>query len=284
MDRVPVDSDFDLTDIDAVLRKLKFIRDVKRSTVFKGGQTQALTRLESFVSGKLAGYADGRNEPSGDQTSLLSPYLQYGHISPVDLALHANSSDAPQPDRDSFVEELIVRRELAHNYCEFNPGYDSFDALPNWAKISLAKHESDAREYVYDRQELERSRTHDPYWNAAMKEAVLTGYMHNYMRMYWGKKILEWSKTPREAYQTTLFLNNRFFLDGLNANTYGNVAWIFGQHDRPWGERAVFGQIRYMNAAGLERKFYIDRYVEKIDAMERRLTGSPDQPATGSLF
>jgi deoxyribodipyrimidine photo-lyase len=265
--------DFDIEQTDQTLARLQFIRDVKRSAVFIGGQTQALKRLDAFINAKLNGYADGRNEPAGDQTSLISPYLQYGHISPITLALAAKQSKAPDPDRDSFIEELIVRRELAHNYCQFNPRYDSYDALPNWAKASLAKHETDSREHLYSRQELEAAKTHDPYWNAAMKEAVLTGYMHNYMRMYWGKKILEWSKTPREAFDTTLYLNNRFFLDGLNVNSYGNVAWIFGQHDRPWVERPIFGQIRYMNAAGLERKFDIDAYVAKIDAIEQSTKG-----------
>lgn len=266
-------SDFDLADISKVLSKLKFIRDVKRSAYFKGGQTEAGKKLRAFVDKKLKGYADGRNEPAGDQTSLLSPYLQYGQISPIEMALSAlagqsallaSSSSESSPDRASFIEELIVRRELAHNYCEFNKLYDSFEAMPNWAKASLAKHAGDKREHLYTREQLEQSKTHDPYWNAAMAEAVITGYMHNYMRMYWGKKLLEWSPSAQEAYDTTLYLNNRFFLCGLNANTYGNVAWIFGQHDRPWGERAIFGNVRYMNAAGLERKFDIDLYVAKI--------------------
>ena len=180
----------------------------------------------------------------------------------------AAAKETGSADVDSFIEELIVRRELAHNYCWFTPNYDSYDALPAWARRSMEQHEKDARAHVYSRAQLEAGETHDPYWNAAMLEATKTGFMHNYMRMYWGKKILEWSKTPRQAFETTLWLNNRYFLDGLNANSYGNVAWIFGAHDRPWGpERPIFGLVRYMNDKGLERKFDIDRYVAKVAGM-----------------
>jgi deoxyribodipyrimidine photo-lyase len=259
-------SDLDPLDVEANLAAITCDRAVKRSSFFKGGQVEARRRLDRFVTEKLSNYAEGRNEPADAHTSGISPYLQFGQVSPIQLALAAkNARQGQAVDRDSFIEELIVRRELAHNFVTFNPRYDQFEMLPNWAQASLERHSTDPRPNAYTREQMERAQTHDPYWNAAQDEMLLTGYMHNYMRMYWGKKILEWSPSPREAFHTTLYFNNRYFLDGLNANSYGNVGWIFGLHDRPWTERPIFGVIRYMNAAGLERKFYIDRYVEKID-------------------
>ncbi len=268
-------SDFDPLDVEGTLKQIRCDRTVLASPIFRGGPIEAEARLGSFLKSKLPGYAEGRNEPYAGQTSGLSPYLQYGHISPIRLALAAADVKQHPADVESFVEELIVRRELSHNHCLYNPRYDAYEGLPDWAKRSLAKHASDPREHLYTRAQLESASTHDRYWNAAQAEMVLTGYMHNYMRMYWGKKILEWSKSPEEAFATTLAFNNRYFLDGLNANSYGNVGWIFGLHDRPWIERPIFGQIRYMNDKGLERKFDIDRYVTQIDDIARAHTGRP---------
>ncbi len=263
-----IKSDWDVSKPEKILAEIGCIRGVKPTAHFTGGQVAAEGLLKAFITAKLAGYGEGRNEPAGDQSSRLSPYLQYGHISPLTMVLAARAANVPDADRDVFIEELVVRRELAHNFCWFNPKYDSFECLQNWAKQSLVKHTADNRPVLYTRDQLEKAATHDPYWNAAQLEMVKTGFMHNYMRMYWGKKILEWSATPQEAYATTLYFNNRYFLDGLNANSYGNVAWIYGQHDRPWGpERPIFGLIRYMNAAGLERKFEIDDYVKKVAAL-----------------
>jgi deoxyribodipyrimidine photo-lyase len=154
---------------------------------------------------------------------------------------------------------------LSMNFVFYNDDYDSFSNLPGWAKQTLREHEKDERKYVYTRKQLENAETHDEYWNAAMREMVYTGYMHNYMRMYWGKKILEWSNTPEHAYRTTLYLNNKYFLDGRDPNSFANVAWIFGQHDRGWAERQVFGKVRYMSAGGLERKAKPEQYVEKVE-------------------
>ena len=153
------------------------------------------------------------------------------------------------------------------NFCHYTPDYDEFSNLPDWAKETLKEHASDEREYLYTREQLENAETHDEYWNAAMNEMRHTGYMHNYMRMYWGKKILEWSQTPEEAYETTLYLNNKYFVDGRDPNSYANVAWVFGQHDRGWQERAVFGKVRYMSAGGLERKAKPEEYVEKVQRL-----------------
>lgn len=273
--RASLKSDFDPLDLEGTLKNVHCDRSVGASPIFRGGPREAEVRLASFLKSKLPGYAEGRNEPYAGQTSGLSPYLQYGQISPIRLALAAAEFKQHAVDFESFVEELIVRRELSHNHCLYNPRYDAYEGLPEWAKRSLAKHASDPREQVYSREQLESASTHDRYWNAAQAEMVLTGYMHNYMRMYWGKKILEWSKSPEEAFATTLAFNNRYFLDGLNANSYGNVGWIFGLHDRPWIERPIFGQIRYMNDKGLERKFDIDRYVTQIDDLARTHTGRP---------
>ena len=170
-------------------------------------------------------------------------------------------------DREAFLEELIVRRELAINFVVHERHYDSYGSLPAWARKTLDEHRDDPRPHRYTRSELERADTHDRYWNAAMQEMLKTGYMHNYMRMYWGKKIIEWTNTPEYAYSTALYLNNKYFLDGRDANSYANVAWLFGLHDRGWPERDVFGKVRYMNDKGLQRKFDIDEYAEWAEAL-----------------
>jgi deoxyribodipyrimidine photo-lyase len=196
-------------------------------------------------------------------------------VSPVQVALAARESKAADNQRESFLEELIVRRELAQNFAEYSPHYDSFECVPEWARKTLDKHRSDERHHQYTQGQLERARTHDPYWNAAMREMRYTGYMHNAMRMYWGKKILEWSSTPEHAHRTTLALNNRYFLDGRDANSYANIGWLFGLHDRPWGEREIFGTVRYMSSGGLERKADMEAYLEKVDRLvaEARAAG-----------
>ena len=174
---------------------------------------------------------------------------------------------AADADRRAYLEELIVRRELAANFVEFESRYDDYACLPGWARATLDAHRADRRPHIYTREQLESARTHDRYWNAAMREMRDTGFMHNYMRMYWAKKILEWSSDPAAAFRTVLHLNNKYFLDGRDANSYANVAWVFGLHDRPWPERPVFGKVRYMNAKGLERKFDMAAYLRAVDAL-----------------
>jgi deoxyribodipyrimidine photo-lyase len=164
----------------------------------------------------------------------------------------------------AFLEELIVRRELAVNFVRYNEGYDSYLSLPAWAQRTLALHQADQREYGYTPDELERAATHDPYWNAAQQEMMKTGKMKGYMRMYWGKKILEWSTTPRDAYSVALYLNNKYEIDGRDPNGYAGIAWCFGKHDRPWRERPVFGMVRSMTDKGLLRKFDMDRYLKTV--------------------
>lgn len=265
-----VTGDLDLRDVDAVLAGLRIDRRVGRVDRFRGGTAEARRRLDAFLDGDLDGYADARGDPAGPQSTNLSPYLHFGQISPVEIARAAESArhpDGPQADIDAFLEELIVRRELSHNFVFFHPDYDRYANLPGWAQETLAEHRDDDRPHRYTRAEMEDARTKDRYWNAAMTEMLKTGYMHNYMRMYWGKKILEWCNTPEYAYETTLHLNNKYFLDGRDANSFANVAWLFGRHDRPWQERPVFGKIRSMTAGGLERKFDIDAYVDWVDSL-----------------
>ncbi len=253
--------------VETALENLEVDRSVAAVTGTTGGYTQARRRLEDFIEHKLKQYAERRNDPCAGMTSGLSPYLHFGQVSPVEIALEIKKS-YPKLGRE-FLEELIVRRELSMNFVWYNTKYDLFDCLPAWAKSTLHAHARDKREYIYSRPEWESASTHDPYWNSAQKELLLTGRIHGYMRMYWGKKILEWSRSPEEAYETAVYLNDKYQLDGRDPNGYAGVAWCFGKHDRPWAERPVFGMVRYMNDKGLKRKFEIDSYVAAIAALER---------------
>ena len=257
---------FKISDTEKALNKLSIDRSVKASPFFCGGTGEAKKHLRTFIRHKLNDYADKRNDPMLDCQSNLSPYLHFGQISPLYIALEVLKTDSP--GKEAFLEELIVRRELSHNFVYYNSRYDDYDALPAWALRTLNFHAKDKREYIYTVEQFETARTHDPYWNAAQMEMVITGKMHNYLRMYWGKKILEWSEHPKKAFQTALYLNNKYELDGRDPNGFAGVAWCFGKHDRAWGQRPVFGKVRYMNAAGLKRKFDMDAYVEKIQNLK----------------
>ena len=270
----------DLSDIGKVLDEMDLDRSVGPvSHLYRGGTSEAKKIFRRFLKENLKTYVGHRNQPQTDDVSHMSKYLHYGHVSPIWLALEARGASAKEDDVASFVEELVVRRELSMNFVFYNPDYDSYSNLPGWAKETLEEHAKDEREYTYTREELESAETHDEYWNAAMREMVHTGYMHNYMRMYWGKKILEWSSSPEYAYGTTLYLNNKYFVDGRDPNSFANVAWVFGQHDRGWTERPVFGKVRYMSASGLERKAKPDRYVEKVKRLIEE--GKAEGPAPG---
>lgn len=228
----------------------------------RGGAEEAHRRLAHFLEKKMADYAEQASDPARAGLSGLSPYLHFGQISPLEIALAARRKTGR--GTDAFLEELIVRRELSMNFVYFNADYDDYANLPEWCRKTLAEHSSDPRPYRYSPAQLERAETHDPYWNAAQLEMCRTGKMHGYMRMYWGKKILEWSKRPETAYRTALALNNRWELDGRDPNGFAGVAWCFGRHDRAWGERPVFGKVRSMTAAGLKRKFDIESYVRRV--------------------
>jgi len=266
-EHLAVRGDVDLSDIPGVLRRLRIDRSVAPVPTFHGGQTEARRHLERFVGQRLGRYAEKRSRPGEAQVSTLSPYLHFGQISPVEIALAVRRSGTDQDDRAAYLEELVVRRELSMNFVNFVEEYDRYDCIPDWAGRTLAAHRGDHRQYLYGYERLRQAETHDPYWNAAMREMVATGYMHNHMRMYWGKKVLEWSRSPEEGYASLLRLNNTFFLDGRDANSYANVGWVFGLHDRAWPERPVFGKVRYMNAAGLKRKTDVEAYVQQIEAI-----------------
>jgi deoxyribodipyrimidine photo-lyase len=265
-------SNLDLSDVDTCLASLKLDTSLKPVSLFKGGTKAGKQQLAEFLDASFGTYAQNRNQPQTNDVSHMSKYLHFGQLSPIYVALKIReAATANNENRESYLEELIIRRELPMNFVYYTPNYDSYDCLPDWAKKTLAEHKDDQREHVYDREQLETAQTHDPYWNASMNEMRATGYMHNYMRMYWGKKILEWVKTPEDAFETALYLNNKYFLDGRDANSFAGVAWVFGQHDRAWTERAVFGKIRYMNAKGLERKAKPKAYVEKVNKLAESL-------------
>jgi deoxyribodipyrimidine photo-lyase len=248
------------------LDRLNLDRSVAPATGhFRGGAREARARFHRFLEQNLTGYSSLRNQPQLAGGSAMSPYLHFGQISPLELAIEMLRRSAPAPaETAAYLEELIVRRELSFNFVEHCSEYDRYEGIPAWSRNTLERHRLDPRPVTYDMDRLEAAATHDPYWNAAMREMTATGYMHNHLRMYWGKKILEWSPDPRTAYEWSLALNNRYFLDGRDPNSYAGVGWIFGLHDRPWGERPIFGTVRAMTARGLERKCDIQGYVSRI--------------------
>lgn len=251
------------------LNDFKGDKSVAPVSKFKAGESSALKILKHFIENILPdGYGEKRNLPTLNMVSDLSPYLHFGHISAQKIAYEVTSSDAPKIDKDTFLEELIVRRELADNFCYYEPNYDNFEGFPEWAKQTLKEHEKDKRPYIYSSHDFESAKTHDSIWNAAQTEMVKSGKMHGYMRMYWAKKILEWSETPQEAMTTAVYLNDKYELDGRDPNGYVGCAWsIGGLHDRAWFERPVFGKIRYMNNNGLKRKFDTKEYEKKVNML-----------------
>jgi deoxyribodipyrimidine photo-lyase len=276
----------DLADVAAVVRGLGVDGGVPPVPGATGGSSRALRLLDAFVAERLPRYHLDRNDPGQRGQSGLGPYLHFGHISPlqVALAVRAASAGAGRAAREgaaAFLEELIVRRELSVNFVHYHARYDRFECLPAWCRATLEQHADDRRPYVYTEAQLDAARTHDPYWNAAQTEMVRTGGMHGYMRMYWGKKILEWTPRPADAFAIALRLNNRYQLDGRDPNSFAGVAWCFGKHDRPWGGRPVFGTVRSMNAAGLARKFDVEAYVRRVGD-RGAVIGSPGPPASPS--
>ena len=237
------------------------------SQAYRGGAQEGQRRLRRFLRGRLRRYANDHNEPSAQATSGLSPYLHFGHLSSLEVAMAAKDyADEHKLMADDFLEELIVRRELAFNFACFVQNF-TLDCLPGWVQQTLAKHDQDPRDRIYSRDEFEQARTHDPLWNAAQKELLASGKIHGYYRMYWGKKIIEWSPNHAEALDTMLYLNDRFALDGRDPSGYTNILWCFGLHDRPWGERPVFGTIRYMSYDGMRRKTDVDSYIRAIERL-----------------
>lgn len=261
------------------LHLLRIDHSVRPSQQFHGGQIEGKQRIRQFITERLTGYTELRNHPELDGTSKISPYLHFGHISIQQTAWDIEQyippiTDNAQIDIDggkaAYLEELIVRRELACNFATHNPHYDSLAGCPNWGIETLRKHANDPRQWIYTLSELEHAQTHDELWNASQREMVLTGHMHGYMRMYWAKKILEWTASPEEAFAYAVYLNDRYEFDGRDANGYTGIAWaIGGRHDRPWGpERPIFGLIRYMALSGMQRKMDTKAYIHKIGLLE----------------
>ena len=238
----------------------------------RGGETAAEAALERFINGPIHRYDEDRNDPVLRGTSGLSPFLHFGQISVREAARRAKTVGGP--GAEAFLEELLVRRELAVNFAWYHPNCDDPEVLPGWARESLDAHGSDPRPVLYEPAVMEAGETYDPYWNACQKEMVHTGTMAGYMRMYWGKKVIEWSADWRRAWALLVEWNDRYELDGRDPNGYAGVAWCFGMHDRPWKTRAVFGSIRYMNDKGLKRKFDADAYVRDVE--ERIRIPQPD--------
>ena len=250
----------------AWLDAFRLDRTVSPIAAAQGGPIAARAALKSFVRDRLRGYAENRNRPEIDGTSRLSPWLHFGHLAPLRVALAVNSSDAPKVDRDAFLEEHVVRRELSINFVRFNPRYDSLAGCERWALATLSKHRGDVRAPLYDERRLEAAETHDPLWNAAQIQLMSQGWMHGYLRMYWAKKILEWSPDAETAMAVAIRQNDRWLLDGRDPNGYTGIAWaIGGKHDRAWGpERPIFGTVRFMSYESTRRKFRADLYRERV--------------------
>ena len=259
-------------DID--LYGLKIDKSIKKTDYFLGGTKEAQKKLSYFLDYNLHLYS--KASPEIDAYSELSPYLHFGQISPIDIYFqveeyYEKNKNLVRENVDAFLEQLVIRRELAFNYVYYTDDYDSYDKMTDeWAYITMKNHKNDIRQYVYSIDELVDGKTHDIYWNGAMEEMKITGKMNNYMRMYWGKKIIEWTSTYEEAYNRIKDLNNKYFIDGRDANSYAGIAWCFGKHDHGWKEREIFGKLRYMNDKGLERKFKMEKYIERINEYEKK--------------
>lgn len=256
----------DASDWEGVLDKLKLDRAVKPVIDFTGGEEAGQRLLNTFIDDNLEDYADRRSVPHDGAASRLSPYLHFGNLSPVEIALKCKDAIAPQSEGlKSFLEEMIVRRELSINFVNYCPDYDKYSgAVPDWAQTTLKAHRPDDRPHIYTREEMEAADTHDDIWNAAMTEMVERGYLNNHVRMYWVKRIMDWTNTPEYAHETALYLNNKYFLDGRDPNSFSNIAWAFGRHDRPFQERAVIGKVRPFTDAALKRRFDVKAYVTRV--------------------
>jgi deoxyribodipyrimidine photo-lyase len=283
----------DMHDLNHFIEKVKTHLNGLDSTVLpvnsiRGSYSEAVNKVTCFTDYLLDNFYEQRSNPGQDYQSGLSPYLHFGQISTRDIlskvinALGISDEEftrlilnvKPGSYSDSKIngalvlfEQAVIRRELSMNFCWFNPDYDKFSSLPDWAQATLEAHTADKRNWLYSLALLEQAQTHDVYWNAAQKEMCLTGKMHGYMRMYWGKKLIEWMLHPTEAFQTALYLNNKYEIDGRDPNGFAGIAWCFGKHDRPWTSFPILGNVRTMTAKGLQRKFDMQAYLERIEKL-----------------
>jgi deoxyribodipyrimidine photo-lyase len=250
-------------DWEGAIKSLNLSKDIPEVSWIRPGEDGAAHMLAQFISRKLPSYGQDRNDPLLEGQSNLSPYLHFGQISAQRVALEVLRSK--QKARE-FLDELIIRRELSDNFCFYNSHYDSFQGFPAWAKKSLDEHRRDEREHQFTLSQLERAQTYDELWNASQMETVRRGKMHGYMRMYWAKKILEWTESPEAALNAAIYLNDKYELDGRDPNGYAGIAWsVGGVHDRAWREREIFGKIRYMSRKGVESKYETKAYIQKVE-------------------
>ncbi|HVE59888.1 MAG TPA: deoxyribodipyrimidine photo-lyase [Pyrinomonadaceae bacterium] len=256
------DTEVNSKNIKKLVSECAIDHSVKASHFYQGGTANGRKRLKKFLKEILSDYDEARNKPEKDGSSRLSSYLHFGFLSSLEIALAVQDADAPQKSKDAYLEELIVRRELSYNFTRFNEKYDSLRALPAWVQKTMREHITDERATVYSLEQLERGETYDELWNAAQREMVETGEMHNYVRMLWGKNVIGWTKSYEEAFAVLEHLNNKYCLDGRNPNSYAGILWCFGKHDRPWMERPVFGTIRYMTSGSTGKKFDSKKYIE----------------------
>jgi len=278
--------DTSLENIPRLVASCAIDHGVTPSPVYHGGTKNARARLKYFVESILPRYDELRNDPSVDGSSRLSSYLHFGFLSAHEVVAAVNESDAPQPAKDAYLEELIVRRELGYNLTRFNPAHTSLDSLPDWAQRTMSEHATDPRPAVMPREQIESAQTYDALWDATQRELLRTGEIHNYARMLWGKLVIGWCATYREAFELLEHLNNKYALDGRNPNSYAGILWCFGKHDRAWGpERPVFGKLRYMTSQSMARKFPARKYIEwtrEFPALAIEGTTLDMPPDTGS--
>jgi deoxyribodipyrimidine photo-lyase len=245
-------------------KELKVDRKVGPVSKFTPGTKEGRKVLSVFIREKLKKYHLLKNDPNSDVQSNLSPYLHFGQLSSLEVALKVLEADAPKKAKEVFLDELIVRKELADNFCLYEENYDNIDGIPSWARETLEKHKKDKRKYIYSLDELENAKTHDMLWNSAQIQMVEEGKMHGYLRMYWAKKILEWTESPEEAIKIAIYLNDKYELDGRDPNGYAGILWsIGGLHDKPFKERPIFGKIRYMSFEGCRRKFDVEKFISR---------------------
>ncbi|MEM3372985.1 MAG: deoxyribodipyrimidine photo-lyase [Candidatus Anstonellales archaeon] len=268
--QLKLDSENDIENLLKLL-EIDYLKDCRE--FFRGGYSKALNLLNDFTLNKLKYYGNFRNVPSKNYSTNLSPYLHFGQISSLEILNYAEkkNKEAYEKNKYSLLNELVIWRELARNFTYYeNKIYDSHECIPEWAKKEFEKHEKDKREYIYDLKTLEKAETHDKLWNAAQKELVITGKIHNYVRMYWGKKVLEWTENYKQAFNYLIYLNDKYALDGRDPNTYLSISWIFGKFDRPfYQDRPIIGKIRPMTYNGIKNKHPdIDKYISKIEMLE----------------